>query len=239
MRARYLLAILAVGLIVALAGCGGGGGGGGGVTLTTDVKGQVVDGAGVGIVGAVIEVDTGSRAIISAVTAGGGFYTLQDVPVGTDFSMTVLVNDTTLSYDNVRVGVPNGSGFTPMDIVFTTDTPPPPPTGGQAPTLSIVPPDTEVTVGSSPVFMVRVNLSEGNVREPYRAVWTVSGAAGQVTNGGYSFTLSPGAVGSTIHLRAMVRLADGHMISAERTLTVVNPDGGGGGGDGPPPPPGL
>ena len=219
MRATHLLAVTAVALILALAGCGGGGGsGGGGITITTDVTGRIVDVAGNGIDGANVQADTGSRAIITATTSGGGYYTLRGIPVQTDFILTVDSGGTIQTYLGVQVGAPfNGSS--PLDIVITTSASPP------GTTISIIPDDTTIATGTSPSFGAVIDQG-GATANP---IWTVSGAEGQID--GSFFTLSPGLVGSTVKLRAMVRLSNDQVTTAERNLTVVNP---GGGDEGPP-----
>lgn len=227
MSARHLLVVAAVALIVALAGCGGGGGGGGGVTIvTTNVTGRVVDVAGNGINEVRVQADTGARAIITATTKDGGYYTLPGIPVQTDFTLTVNSSGTVQTYLGVQVGAPFNE-FSPMDIVIAPDAPP------AASTISIIPADTDVAAGTVPSYSVRLDEGNGIVLDGYPAVWTVSGATGQVSSGGMYFTISPGPVGTTVKLRAMVRLANDHVVSAERSMAVVNP----GGGDPPPPPP--
>lgn len=222
MRARHLLAVMSAALILGLAGCGGGGGGGGGgVTVTTDVQGRVVDVAGNGIDGATVQADTGSRAVITATTSGGGYYTLPGIPVQTDFSLTINSGGTILTYYGLQVGAPfNGSSS--LDVVFTTNASPP------GTTISIIPDDTTIAIGTTPSFGAVIDQGGATAN----AAWTVSGADGQI-NGSF-FTLSPGPAGTTVKLRAMLRLSSDQVATAERTFTVVNP---GGGDDGPPDPP--
>lgn len=230
MRALHLLALAAVALILTLAGCGGGGSVVPPPTTTTSISGRVVDADGNGIDGATVSVEA-TRAPITTTTSGGGYYTLQGVPVLTDLTLTVTPQGgTAVTYRGIQVTA-NSGGATPLHVVYSTETPPPPPWGD--PTISILPPDATVSIGTTPTYRAYLD-HDGLVQ---RAVWTVTGAVGEVTNGGESFTILPGAAGTTIRLRAMVRLADGRVVTAERTLTVENP--GGDGEEEPPPlPPG-
>lgn len=234
MRASHLLALLAAALFTALAGCGGGGGGGstggGGVVTTTAIIGRVVDMDGNGIVGASLQATTGAdRAILTTTTGDGGQYTLSGIPVGTDFDLAVTIGgNPTTSYQGLRVGAPI-NGFSPMDVVVAPDAPP------VGSTISITPPGTTVTVATLPSYSVRLDQGNGIILSGYPAVWTVSGAEGFLSGGGLYYAVVPGAVGSRITLRAMVRLENGHVIFAERTMTVVSP---GGDDDNPPDPPG-
>jgi hypothetical protein len=106
--------------------------------------------------------------------------------------------------------------------MFSPSAPPP------ETTISIIPDDTTIATGTTPSFGAVIDQGGATAN----AAWTVSGADGQI-NGSF-FTLSPGAVGSTVKLRAMVRLSNDQVATAVRTLTVINPGDDGGG---PPPPP--
>lgn len=218
MKARYLAAVAI--LVLLISGCGGGGGGGT-TLITTNVTGRVVDIAGNGIDGATVEVDTATRALISVVTSGGGYYTLPDVPANTEFSLTVYSSGDTYAYTGVRVNAPSSGSTTPMDIVVTSYAP------DVGATISIAPADTQIWATTNPSYRVVLDLNGATVY----ALWTVSGATGHVVDGDY-FMLTPGPVGTTVRLRAMVRLSNGQVAVAERTMTVVAADD-----DGPPPPP--
>lgn len=219
MRARYLVALAILALALALAGCGGGGGG---TTLvTTNITGRAVDIAGNGIDGATVEVDTGAAAPISSATSGGGYYTLPGVPVNADLTLIVHNSGNTYQYGGVRINPPLSGPTTPMDIVVTSYAP------SVGSTISILPADSQIWATTNPSYRVVLDSNSSTVY----AVWTVTGATGHVVDGEY-FMLTPGPVGTTVRLRAMVRLSNGQVVTAERTMTVVPADD-----DVPPPPP--
>ncbi len=230
MRARHLLAALALtALMLAIVGCGGGGSGPS--TVTANITGSVVDAFGNPINNATVTADVNGTPV-SDTTDAAGRYTLPGVPVKTNLTLTVNAQGSTRRYVGIQAGTGTGGSQAPLDIVFSTETPPPA-AGGVDPTISIQPSLTEVFAGTTPTFTVRVSLGGGVYLDGYHAIWTVSGAQGQISENGLSFEVSPGAVGSKITLRAMVRLADDSVITAERVMTVVQDDDL----EPPPPPP--
>ena len=231
MKARHLLALLAAAsLILALAGCGGGGGGGGtgggGITTTTTITGKVLDVSGNAIVGAEVLADTGGKSILRDTTDTNGRYDIAGVPVGAGFNLSVTAGSMMRTYDGLRVGAPYG-GSSSMDIVLNPDTPP------AGSTISMEPADTDIAVGTRPSYSVKLSYNIGDTPitlDDYPAVWTVSGGTGKMT-GGSHFTITPGAVGATVRVRATVLLEGGGVAVKELVLPVVNP---GGDDDGPP-----
>ncbi len=216
MRASGALTILTAVSLIALAGCGGGGGGGG--TLTTELSGRVVDSNGVGMDGATVTADTGVRAIIQDITANGGYFTLQDVPVGTDFTLTVSRLDIgTRTYQDVQVDPSGTSGTPTMDVVISPSSPP------AGSTISITPSATELEMGDPLTFTVQVSYGGSLLFPSHCATWTIiGGATGQVESDSRYFAVSPTDVGSTVKLSAIVPLADGSAATDSLTMIVVS-----------------
>lgn len=239
-RFSSLLAAFAV-IALTVAGCGGGGGGGtdnggggGDVPGTTGitVNGRVLGSAGDPIPGATVSFATASAAPKTTVTASDGSYTINNIPVATDMTLTVSrTGITTRSWNAIRL---NTTGVTARASVFISIPNTGIPTGAG---LGITPSITKIAPGDSQPFAAQVT----NAGQPYNTsvVWTAVGnidarVRSEAPFYGLYLSLSPTAVGEKSRITASAFRTDGTTAS---TTVLIESTSGDTGTEPPPPPP--
>ena len=233
-RIFVALAVLAVAAVV-ITGCGGGGGSssggdtGGDTTLVTTLTGHILDVSGNPAVGATVSVDTGTRAILAATTNSSGLYSIQNVPMGVQFNMSVTYGGNTTQMNQLSIATTSGR-VTNMNVVVGGDVAP------AGSTVEFDPSYIPVYAGETSTIQFRVRNQYGDEVIPtsghgWRASVVVTGGATlQTSDQLNAFSVRGGTAGQTARITVMVVMSNGFLASKTQTVTVQDMSG-------PPPPP--
>lgn len=224
-------------IVVLLAGCGGGGDGGGPVpgVETVTVSGLVMRSDGGLLSGATVEITSASKGTLVTTTDSNGKYSLQNVPVSTDLTLSVKKSGMqTKTWTGLKINTAGMSVNVKMYIVLPGD---PIPVGSS---VMMNPRVNNVALEDTLYLRAQVRDASGFILyDGYPVIWTVVGdIPSDVPSPGPYYgrylILSAKTVGMKSRITVSVAGSGGALLTDTIEVTVVS---GGGPVEPPPPPP--